>query len=284
MTVKRQDPALARLWGATAPEPPAHSSSAPPPPRVRIVEDPWLLLTRAFHSREPAAWDTERHLEAELLWSSAGNVTLEADGQLWLVPPSLGIWIPAGLPHRVRADSGVVTYATFITPDRAGIDWSSVTGVAMTAALRALLLHDLAHTGETAPRLRLQQVAIDLIEPVPASSLHIPMPAAPDLRDVARRIIDAPADDRTTAEWAAELGSSSRTLMRRFAADTGLSLTQWRILVRIRAAMVDIAAGEPVGSVAQRLGYANPSTFIELFRHVTGLTPAAYFRSVTPAG
>jgi len=42
-----------------------------------------------------------------------------------------------------------------------------------------------------------------------------------------------------------------------------------------------LAAGEPVGNVARRVGYETSSAFVAAFRRETGLTPAAYFRGIT---
>jgi len=39
-----------------------------------------------------------------------------------------------------------------------------------------------------------------------------------------------------------------------------------------------LAAGEPVGNVARRVGYESVSAFVAAFRRETGVTPARYFR------
>ncbi|MFD5557997.1 AraC family transcriptional regulator [Streptomyces sp. NPDC127068] len=279
MTVSRQRASAVRLWGAPTLEPDEWTAYVPG--GERQVEHPWLLTTSTFTARESMEWERMSHPEPELLWSSTGNVTVEAAEHVWLVPPALGIWLPAGMPHRVKASAGAVTYATYLNPDLTRTAWHTVTGVPMSRLLREILLHNQREAMPDEERLRLQRVGVDLIKPVQAASLDIPLPKTPELRAVAERIIADPADDRTTEEWARELGLSGRTLMRWFQRDTGVSLTQWRILVRVRSALIDIAAGKPVVSVSRRLGYANPSTFIDLFRQVTGHTPAAYFRSVS---
>ncbi|MFJ8846963.1 AraC family transcriptional regulator [Streptomyces cyaneofuscatus] len=267
-----------RLWGAPTLERDAWTASVETDgPKV---EPRWLLTTGTFPTPEPTEWAETAHQEHELLWSTTGNVTVEAAGQLWLVPPSLGIWLPAGMPHRVRASAGAITYATFLSPELVTVAWSTVVGIPMSRLLRELLLHNQNEEMGTDERLRLQRVGVDLIRPVRAASLDIPLPKTPELLTIAEQIIADPADDRTTEEWARMIGLSGRTLMRWFQRDTGVSLTQWRILVRVRSALIDIAAGKPVVAVSRRLGYANPSTFIDLFRQVTGHTPAAYFRSV----
>lgn len=277
MPVNRQTAPTIRLWGAPTLEPPVWSEPVSPP--GRMVPEPWLLTSSRYDNDTPEVWDTHAHHEHELIWSGGGVMTVEAEGQLWMVPPVLGIWIPAGVPHRVRAESGSVSFATCFAPERTGIGWDGIVGIALTSVLRELLLYNMNEEMPADLRLRLQRLAVDLLRPVQAASLDIRMPADARLRRIAERIVADPADDRTTQEWALRLGFSARTLTRGFLRETGLSLTQWRILVRIRTALIEVAAGRPVTVVAGRLGYANPSTFIDLFRQVTGHTPAVYFRT-----
>ena len=75
------------------------------------------------------------------------------------------------------------------------------------------------------------------------------------------------------------------TLARVFTADTGLPFGRWRALLRLRAAIPALAAGEPVVKVARLVGYESASAFVAAFRRETGMTPAMYFRSVAgPSG
>jgi len=94
---------------------------------------------------------------------------------------------------------------------------------------------------------------------------------------VAQSLIDNPADGRTLTQWGRDVGASERTLARAFLADTGLSFGQWRGLLRLRAAMVALAAGDPVTRVAREVGYESTSAFVAAFRRATGSTPAVYF-------
>lgn len=285
--------AASELWGASvlggepgreAAAPAGAATVARDPSRVRA---PWLLTTRDFAVIEETEWELCAHEDHELLWSTAGTVTVEANGQLWLVPPALAIWLPAGQAHRVRARPGSVVLASYIDiaalrvePGEDPARWGAIAGVPMTGALRELLLANHVREMPEAHRARIQRVILDLIQPVRAVSVELPMPSDPELLAVARRILADPADTRTVEAWAAQLNISGRTLMRRFSRDTGMSLTQWRILARIRRAMIELADGAPVVAVAKSLGYSSPGAFIALFRQVTGHTPAAYFRSI----
>ncbi len=75
-----------------------------------------------------------------------------------------------------------------------------------------------------------------------------------------------------------QVGASARTLERGFLAGTGVPFGRWRSLLRLQSAIPALAAGDPVGAVARRVGYESPSAFVAAFRRETGSTPAAYFR------
>ena len=118
----------------------------------------------------------------------------------------------------------------------------------------------------------------DLLEPVPMTTIEVRCPADDRARQVARR---SPATRPARGRWrsgAIEVGASGRTLARVFLAGTGLPFGRWRALLRLQAALPALAAGEPVGNVARRVGYETPSAFIAAFRRETGMTPATYFR------
>jgi AraC-like DNA-binding protein len=273
----------------SAPVPMLGASAVQAPPGVPVVvgaptvPDGDLLRTNMFSSIEPEEWDQPVHPEHELLWSMGGSVSVETDGRFWLVPASLGIWIPAGTRHVVRASTGSITCATFVDPRAISGAWGRVTSVSMHAALRELLRFAYLNDLPEAERRRLHRVALDLLRPARSTPLDLRMPAEPLLRRLAELVTEDVADDRTTEAWAAEFGMSARTLTRGFVRETGQTFARWRMLARVRAALELLGAGHGVTAVAGRVGYANPSTFIDLFRRVTGQTPAAYVRATAGA-
>lgn len=249
----------------------------------RMTTEPWLLTTQAITSTSQERWSDGVHEEHELIFSESGVLTVEADGRLWVTPLGLGIWIPAGMTHHVTAEPGTVSHVTYFSPDRVTVPWTGPTGIAVTALLRELLLTNKSATLDDPVRMRVQQLTVDLLAPVRSASLDVHLPSHPALRTVADEILRNPADNGTSEDWGRKLGVSGRTVNRGFERETGSSLTQWRITVRMRRALIDIAAGRSVVSVARDVGYTNSSTFIQLFRQTTGHTPAAYFRSFEAA-
>ena len=82
-------------------------------------------------------------------------------------------------------------------------------------------------------------------------------------------------------EVAAGIGLSTRTLRRRLAAE---GASYQGVLDEVRESLAErmLATGRlTVEDVAQRLGYADASSFIHAFRRWKGTTPAAYVRELT---
>ena len=76
---------------------------------------------------------------------------------------------------------------------------------------------------------------------------------------------------------------ASRTLARLFAGETGMRFVDWRRQARLAAALVRLAEGEDVATVARGLGYASASAFTAMFRQSLGKAPREYFGGVAAA-
>lgn len=109
--------------------------------------------------------------------------------------------------------------------------------------------------------------------------LSLPLPHDERLRDLAHALLAAPDDARGIDAWARAFNMSERTLMRRFRAETGVTLGQWRAQARMLRALELLAQGEPVTQVALAVGYESTSAFIGIFREQFGVTPSRYAAS-----
>jgi AraC-like DNA-binding protein len=85
-----------------------------------------------------------------------------------------------------------------------------------------------------------------------------------------------PADPATLAQLGRRTGSSERTLSRLFGSELSMSFHQWRTLLRIQRALLELGAGTSVTDTAMRPGWANPSSFIDAFTELVGQTPGRY--------
>lgn len=243
----------------------------------------WRIGTNQFSVEDRVEWESHVHLEFhELLWGCSGALTVETDEGFFAIPGVLGLWIPAGVSHRVIAAAGTTFRCTFVAHVVDAVD-TAVTAVAIPDVVRALLdrLEASPRLTET-PRAHAEELVLELLDPIEIATIDLPLPADGRTRAVAEALLADPADSRGLDDWGRIVGSSPRNLSRLFTAETGLSFARWRTRARLRRSIEWLAANESVTSVARRSGYATPSAFVQAFRREIGLTPGE-FASGRPA-
>ena len=247
--------------------------------------DPWGagIVVASYDMAPRQRFDWHEHPAHQLSLASGGVLAMGVGDHVWMLPRSRGLWIPAGVRHSVDGLDGVTMTSLWFDPAACPIDWSSPTVLAVSPLLAALATR-LAGAGlDPAARGRSEAVLFDLLEPIAADLLDLPLPADDRARAVAERLRADPADGRTLEAWGRTVGASDRTLMRTFVASTGLTFHQWRTRARILAALPRLAAGVSVAAVAPTVGYATASAFGSAFRRVLGTTPSAYLGDAEPA-
>ena len=224
-------------------------------------------------------FDWHTHADHQLAWAASGVLTVRTAASTWVLPPTRALWIPAGLRHETLSAGTTTMRTLYIRPDLCPISWPDFTPVAASPLLAELIGYLENPDLDPARRQHAETMLVDLLQPVAMTTIEVRMPAEERARAVADALAADPADGRTLAEWGREVGASARTLARAFVAETGLPFGRWRALLRLQAAIADLAAGEPVGNVARHVGYESASAFVAAFRRETGMTPAMYFRS-----
>jgi AraC-like DNA-binding protein/mannose-6-phosphate isomerase-like protein (cupin superfamily) len=233
----------------------------------------------------PAQWHADPHWHArdQLVYASAGVMTVETEQGMWVVPSQRAVWIPAGVRHQVSAVSALAMRSVYMQPHLVSAMPTACCVVNVTPLLRELI--ERAATLPTryaygGQHERLMLLLLDEIRELPVAPLHLPEPTDPRLRRISAVLKAEPGDVRTLAEWGHTVGASSRTLARLFRRDTGMSFQQWQRQVRLLAGLVRLAAGQPVTMVAMEVGYATPSAFISMFKRALGTTPNRYFHQL----
>ncbi len=193
-----------------------------------------------------------------------------------MLPPTLALWLPAGVVHRTGATRNAVLHSLYFEPDRCDVTWTEPTAVRVDG----LLAHLIAHLGRDdladAPRRHAEAVVLDLLQPLPVTPIDVPRPTDERVRAVADALLADPADPRGLEAHARAIGVSRRTLTRLFVQDTGMSFDRWRTHARLQAALAMLAEGQPVSRVAHTVGYATASAFLAAFRRTVGTTPGRY--------
>ncbi|MBL3687220.1 AraC family transcriptional regulator [Leucobacter zeae] len=233
------------------------------------------ISTGFFAVRDGEEWGWHRHDADELLWGTRGALVVDTEAGSHAVPWAVGLWIPAGAAHRVRAERGTEFACTFLARGIGEPPRADVGAVGIPASVR-VLLDELSRVDLDAETRRLAERLIPrLLDRSESLRLVLEMPQDDRARRVAEGVVGDPSDARTLREWGAAVGASERNLARLFRRETGVTFAEWRLKARMLAATELLAAGQPVGAVSRRVGYATPSAFVQAFRREVGGTPGS---------
>ena len=224
-----------------------------------------------------------RHGRAQLVYASQGTMTVKTRAAAFVVPPQRAVWMPAEVEHAIEARSAFSMRSLYVDPAAASDLPASVCVLQVTPLLRELIatfINDGNDYETDSVTARIAALILDQIRVQPSlPSLVLPMPTDPRLQRITRALIDDPADPRELAQWSQAVGASTRTLVRLFPAQTGMTFREWRQQRRLMRALELLASGESVTGAALELGYESSSAFIAMFRRCLGTTPKRYLEA-----
>lgn len=221
---------------------------------------------------------TVRTTEPALFAALRGAAHIDVSGREHAVTQGTALWVPAGSLVDVRPAPGAIVLPTPALPGGP----AGPTQVRVNAAQVKGLLHEfscsLGHLeGAHTAAVEVRTVGASRLTPPPA-------PASDDLQDLAELLADDPDLNVADAVNAAVAWWSLRTVQRRFAAETGMTLSAWVRRARVSAAAEFLARGRDIEWVAHRVGYRSVAGFTRSFTEVAGLTPGQWRRAAhTPA-
>jgi AraC-like DNA-binding protein len=250
------------------------------PIRRTATDEPFMLI-RTLGARMPAHSDTGRHGHAwgQLIYCSAGVMTVWTESGSWVAPPRWAIWAPAGVEHGIRFAGKAELRTLYLRADLAGGLPAACAVLTVSPLLRELILRavDIGMLDEREPLdAAMARIIVSELATVDRPPFDLPTPASAATQKAAA-ILTAGSDRGGTRRVAEAVGLSTRTLERRFVSETGMSVANWGRQARLLQSLRLLAAGDSVKSVATAAGYRTPSAFVAAFRAVFGETPARYF-------
>ena len=223
------------------------------------------------------------HDEAQLTYAASGMIQLHTEEGVWLVPPQLAAWIPAGVPHRLDimtdADLWMVNWqptaiANWAPPDFPDRAFASK----VTPLLRSLLAASIEDDPATVKAELMVRLILLELSAVSDAPTYLPMPRSPVAKRVAEIALGDYRNRMDLNELASRAATSVRTVSRLFPAETGMTLKAWRQRARIVRTMEQLARGKSVAEVASDAGFSSTAAFSFAFRQVTATTPGAFLR------
>ncbi|MEM9033091.1 MAG: helix-turn-helix domain-containing protein [Actinomycetota bacterium] len=238
-----------------------------PSPPVALAE----VCAASGDDRSASGTDLRHH---RLLWCSGGTLQVRIGRRSTLSRSPSAVWLPAGLPFVASAPTGLWT-ARFVA-STCPSDWNR------SAVLRLddVTLPILGHLGEHPTGPGAAELTAAVVEHLSAAFIStasvLTLPRDPRALEVAEALLADPANPWELAGWAAEVGTSERTLRRTFREETGLTFARWRTRVRMQAAMGLLEDGRSVDETARRCGYRSTPSFARAFRAETGSSPSQF--------
>ena len=248
--------------------------SITPTPRYPVSVNIRTLPVNGHVARHAHDW-------AQLACSFRGAVRLRAGQTTWIVPPTRAVWIPPRVEHEVALIGEVELRTVYVDAGAAPralttCDVIDVSGL-MRELVEALATVDRDSGG---PRYDLlTKLLLEEIRSAPALSLDLRLPSDRRLRALCEALLEDPSATLGLEEWAPQVGASPRTLARLFQQELGMSFGQWRQRVRLAHAAALVSEGEPLASVAAKLGYESASAFSAMFKRALGRSPREFFGS-----
>jgi AraC-like DNA-binding protein len=237
-----------------------------------------ILLARTYEYPTGSDIPAHRHSRGQLLGTFRGLMSVGTMRGQWVVPSIHAVWVPPHHYYSMRSHGAFSGYLVSVAENACATLPMELCTIGASALLREAIFRAAAWDEGYMEKeqTHIAMVIVDEIRNLPRQRLGLPMPCDPRVLRIASAIADNPADNRRLEEWASWAGMSTRTMVRRFIAETGLSFTEWRQQARLMRAQELLAADTPVTTVALDLGYETVSGFIAMFRRAFGVTPARY--------
>lgn len=245
------------------------------------ADEPYLVVRTLAYSVE-AGHVIERHAHDwhQLIFAASGLLHVWTERGAWLVPPHWAIFVPAEAVHSIRFAAPSDLRTLYLRPGWGETMPVDCGVIGVSPLLRELILRATRETmldRRDAAEAALATLILDEFRQGGAPPFDLPRPVSPALFRAAALIEAEAPEAATSAALARAVGLGTRTLERRFLAETGLTPGRWRRQHALLGALERLAAGAPIKQIAAAAGYATPSAFTAAFRAIFGTTPARYF-------
>ncbi|QGR09820.1 AraC family transcriptional regulator (plasmid) [Pantoea phytobeneficialis] len=220
------------------------------------------------------------HDLAQLLYAIEGVLVIETSAGRWVVPPSRGVWLKAGISHTVRMRGAARMRSIFVLPDAIPGLPDEDCVIEVSPLLRELILAATRVEGDYLPDsrdARLMRFILDELCTLPVLPFNLPWPQDSRILRVCQMLSAEPSDARTADDWADLLSMTVKTFHRQFHKQTGVTFGRWRQQARLLLSLESLAQGQPVLQVALQHGYESQSAFAAAFKRQFGMPPSAFY-------
>src|SRR5262249_34235295 len=134
----------------------------------------------------PAGWHIHPHSHSkhQLIYAVRGVMVVRAEAGRWVVPPTRGIWMAAGMVHEIHCIGEVHMRSLLVAPKAAPKLLHGTQAVGISPLLRELVRAAMAVRQPCAANSRdgrLLRLLLDELRTLPVLPLHLQMPVDPRL-------------------------------------------------------------------------------------------------------
>ncbi|KAF1006180.1 MAG: HTH-type transcriptional regulator NimR [Luteibacter sp.] len=229
-----------------------------------------------FGTMPPSIFEPHTHPWGLLNYVSQGLMELAIGGKRMVSPPQYGIWIPPGVEHASVNRTALEYRSAYVAPDIAARLPAQTCAVSISEVLK-VLLDEFARLDVTVPHepahRRMARVVIDQILNCEPVASFLPSSDEPHLAGAMAYARKHIARGDSVRDIADARHMSVRTLERLAQSELGIGFGEWRQRLRFTLGVELLGKGRRIEAIARDLGYANASSFIEMFKRQAGCTP-----------
>ncbi len=227
-------------------------------------------------SLPPEQWESHVHPWGQFNYVARGVMEVTVADQRLVSPPQYAIWIPPGVAHSSTHSASLDYRSVYVAAELCSAMPSTACALSVSDLLRVLLeqfcLLNVALPCTPAQH-RMAAVVLDqLVEMTPIDS-YLPTTSQPNLRAAMLSAEASITEAKTLSDIAQEQHMSLRTFERLAVEHLGMSFGEWRQRLRFIRATEALLKGTSIDQVAAKLGYSNASSFGEMFKRRSGMTP-----------
>lgn len=240
---------------------------------------PRPIFLRAQHLAPKSAFPLHTHNWNQFVYATSGSLVVSVEEALYVITPEQAIWIPTGIEHTTGALNGA-EFRNLYVADIPQLNMPKTCTVYAASLLFKALILEIEHLENTTQDLaywdKVEDLLFEQLRRLSKQDFHLPWASSHKLQIMCEAIYQNPSDPRTIQDWGQQLGASTRTLVRHFEKELGMTFRDWRYRLRLYLALEWLCTTQPITAIALTLGYASASAFTYMFREAMGCTPSEW--------
>ena len=206
----------------------------------------------------------------------------------WVIPQGAAAWVPPGVAHNAVQSAGARSISMHFAPEVSALLPPEPMRIILNPMTIEMVKHFTFAYGTTEACVTARRIASLIAEQIRSApripESFAPVPAGPFMERAAVEAAVPETFALSNEAFAERLAVSERNLSRIIRNETGLTLGQWRLHIRMTDALSSLCNGGSVDAAACRCGYASTSSFIRAFRALFGRTPGQYAQQLGAGG